>query len=159
MTSPPSPQPPAGQDWLLLTESPLDAGVALEWIGRAACGGEVAFVGVVRDHAEGRSGVTAVDYEAYEDQILPRMAELVAAARDRVPGLGAVCVWHRTGRLVVGEASVVVAVSSAHRAQAFEACRFVIDTLKEALPIWKHEHFEGGSGWSPAAHPVRPVAR
>lgn len=151
------PEAPEGDDWLLLTTAALDVGAALSWVERPDCGAGVGFVGNVRDHAEGREGVQAVDYEAYAEQVVPRLEELAVAARKRVPGLGRIAVWHRTGRLAVGEASVVVAVSSPHRAEAFEACRYLIDTLKETLPIWKHEHWESGSGWSPSAHPLRSV--
>jgi molybdopterin synthase catalytic subunit len=149
--------PPVGDDWLVLTEEPLDGTRALGWVGGERWGGVVGFFGVVRDHAEGRTGVVAVDYEAYEDQVLPRLADLATAARARVPGVGRIVLWHRTGRVVVGEASVAVVVSSPHRAEAFEACRWLIDTLKATLPIWKLEHWGGGSDWSPSAHPIRPV--
>ncbi|MGH9303317.1 MAG: molybdenum cofactor biosynthesis protein MoaE [Acidimicrobiales bacterium] len=159
MLTPIEQTPPPGDDWLALTDAPMDASRALEWVGRDWCGAVAAFVGVVRDHAEGREGVYAVDYEAYEDQILPRMAELARAVREHVSELGGVVLWHRTGRIELGAASVVVAVSSAHRAEAFEACRFLIDTLKETLPIWKHEHWDGGDGWSTAAHRLRSIAR
>jgi molybdopterin synthase catalytic subunit len=117
----------------------------------------VGFFGVVRDHADGRAGVTAVDYEAYEDQVVPRLAALAAAARARTPEIGRIVLWHRIGRLEVGEASVAVVVSTPHRAEAFDVSRYLIDTLKETVPIWKHEHWNGGVGWSPSAHPVRSV--
>jgi molybdopterin synthase catalytic subunit len=149
--------PPEGDDWLAVTEDPLDSGSALEWVGGERWGGVVGFFGVVRDHAEGRTGVVAVDYEAYEDQVVPRLVELAASARARVPEVGRIVLWHRTGRVAVGEASVAVVVSSPHRGEAFEACRFLIDTLKATLPIWKLEHWGGGSDWSPSAHPIRPV--
>jgi molybdopterin synthase catalytic subunit len=148
---------PEGDDWLLLTTAALDTAAALEWVERPDCGAGVGFVGNVRDHAEGREGVTAVEYEAYAEQVEARLVELAAAARSRVPALGRIAVWHRTGRLVVGEASVVVAVSAPHRAEAFDGCRFLIDTLKETLPIWKHEHWDEGSGWSPSSRPLRRV--
>ena len=150
-------EPPLGDDWVALTSGPLPAADALEWVGRERCGGVVGFFGVVRDHAEGRDGVTAVDYEAYEEQVVPRLQELAAAARARVPGIGRIVLWHRTGRLAVGETSVAVVVSTPHRAEAFEASRYLIDTLKETVPIWKQEHWEGGSGWSPSARPIRSV--
>jgi len=149
--------PPEGDDWLVLTEDRLDGTVALEWVGGERWGGVVGFFGVVRDHAEGRTDVVAVDYEAYDAEVVPRLAELAAAARARVPDIGRIVLWHRTGRVSVGEASVVVAVSSPHRAEAFEACRWLIDTLKATLPIWKLEHWGEGSDWSPSAHPIRSV--
>lgn len=150
-------EPPLGDDWLALTEEVLPSQRALEWVEGAAWGGVVGFFGVVRDNAEGRSDVVAVDYEAYDSQVVPRLAELAAAARARVPDLGRVVLWHRTGHLEVGETSVAVVVSAPHRAEAFEACRLLIDTLKATLPIWKLEHWAGGSGWSPSAHAVAEV--
>lgn len=153
----PFPEPREGDDWLLLTEAVLPNAQALEWVGGAEWGGVVGFFGVVRDHAEGRSGVIAVDYEAYESQVLPRLAELSAGARTRVPEVGRIVLWHRTGRLEVGETSVAVVVSAPHRAEAFEACRWLIDTLKTTVPVWKLEHWAEGSGWSPSAQPLRDV--
>jgi molybdopterin synthase catalytic subunit len=154
----PSPlQAPQGDDWLALTEAALPRAEALEWVEGERWGGVVGFFGVVRDHAEGRTGVIAVDYEAYDEQVLPRLVELAAAARSRLPELGRIVLWHRTGRLAVGETSVAVVVSAAHRAEAFEGCRFLIDTLKVTVPIWKLEHWSGGSGWSPSAHPLEDV--
>jgi molybdopterin synthase catalytic subunit len=151
------PDPPEGDDWLVLTEAVLPNARALEWVEGERWGGVVGFFGVVRDHAEGRTDVVAVDYEAYEEQVLPRLAALAAAARTRVPELGRIALWHRTGHLAVGQTSVAVVVSAPHRGEAFDACRYLIDTLKETLPIWKLEHWAGGSGWSPNAHAVEEV--
>jgi molybdopterin synthase catalytic subunit len=151
--------PPRGDDWLALSDGPLPRAEALEWVEGERWGGVVGFFGVVRDHAEGRTDVVAVDYEAYDEQVLPRLAELAAAARARVPDLGRIALWHRTGRLEVGETSVAVVVSAPHRAEAFDACRFLIDTLKETLPVWKLEHWAGGSGWSPSSHRLADVER
>ncbi len=141
----------------MLTTEPLDGTAALGWVEGERFGAVVGFFGVVRDHAEGRSGVVAVDYEAYDTQVLPRLAELAEAARRRVPALGRIAIWHRTGRLAVGETSVAIAVSSPHRAEAFDGCRFLIDTLKSTVPIWKLEHWDGGSDWSPSAHGIEDV--
>ncbi len=159
MTDQPSLQPPEGDDWLVLTEAVLPSARALEWVEGERWGGVVGFFGVVRDHAEGRTDVVAVDYEAYDTQVLPRLADLAAAARSRVPDLGRVVLWHRTGRLEVGATSVAVVVSAPHRGEAFDACRFLIDTLKATLPIWKLEHWAGGSGWSPSGQAVAEVDR
>jgi len=149
--------PPEGDDWLVLTDAPLESTDALAWARGEAWGGVVGFFGVVREHAEGRTGVVAVDYEAYTDQVLPRLAELAAGARAHASDVGRIALWHRTGRVALGEASVVVVVSAPHRGEAFDACRWLIDTLKATLPIWKLEHWEGGSGWSPSSHPIGPV--
>lgn len=110
-----------------------------------ADGASCTFVGVVRDENAGRR-VRFLEYEAYEEMALGQMQELAAEARRRWP-LGDVRLVHRLGRLEIGEASVAVAVASPHRAEAFEACRFLIDALKKQVPIWKKEHFEGGAVW------------
>ncbi|MGH9170227.1 MAG: molybdenum cofactor biosynthesis protein MoaE [Acidimicrobiales bacterium] len=149
--------PPSGADWLVLTGLVLDAAVALDWVGMPDCGGVVGFLGVVRDNAEGRTGVYAVEYEAYGAPVLRRLGELATAVRARVPMLGRVALWHRVGRVPLGETSVVVAVSAPHRAEAFDACRYLIDDLKVTLPIWKYEHWAGGQGWSPSAKALQPV--
>ena len=143
-----------GEDWLELTTEPLATARALAWAERPSCGAVACFVGKVRDHAEGRTGVLAIDYEAYTAQVLPRFEAIVEAARERWPALGRTVVWHRIGHIELGEASVVVVVSTPHRAEAFEACRFVIDTLKATVPIWKRETFEGGTDWSLASRPI-----
>jgi len=159
MTEPEPIDPPEGDDWLVLSDEVLSRATALEWVEGERWGGVVGFFGVVRDHAEGRTGVVAVDYEAYDEQVLPRLSELAVAARSRVPDLGRIVLWHRTGHLAVGETSVAVVVSAPHRGEAFDACRFLIDTLKATLPIWKLEHWAGGSDWSPSSHVVEEVKR
>lgn len=148
-----------GDNWLELTPEPLASERALAWVERPSCGAVACFVGTVRDHADGRTGVTAIDYEAYTLQVLPRFEALAASARERWTDLGRVVVWHRVGQVRLGEASVVVAVSTPHRAEAFEACRYLIDTLKATTPIWKRETWEGGTEWSPATRPVEPVPK
>lgn len=150
---------PERDDWLALTGEVLSSTSALEWAKGEHWGGVVGFFGVVRDHAEGRTDVVGVDYEAYEEQVIPRLAALAGAARCKVPDLGRIVLWHRTGYLAVGETSVVVVVSAPHRSEAFDACRFLIDTLKTTLPIWKLEHWAGGSGWSPSSHIVEDLGR
>ncbi len=148
-----------GDNWLELTTEPLGAERALAWAQRPSCGAVACFVGTVRDHAEGRTGVQVIDYEAYTSQVLPRFEAIASSARERWPDLARIVVWHRVGRVELGEVSVVVAVSTPHRAEAFEACRYVIDTLKATTPIWKRETWEGGTDWSPAARPVEPAPR
>src|SRR5439155_9456430 len=120
-------------------------------------GAVVVFLGVVRDHADGRTGVTNLTYEAYEEEAVAKLASVAAAAHERWPVIDRVALLHRTGDLALSEASVAVVVSSPHRAEAFEAARFCIDTLKETVPIWKREHWEGGSDWATRSHPVRAV--
>ncbi len=144
-------------DWLLLTESVLDVGVAYDWAVRPNCGAVVLFSGTVRDHAEGRDGVQHLTYEAYESQVLARFSEIVGEARSRWPGTGRVVIWHRTGQLGVEESTVITVVSAPHRAEAFEAGRFTIDALKESAPIWKHEVWAGGADWGTGAHVLAPA--
>lgn len=126
---------------------PLPVADALDWVITPGCGGNVAFTGTVRDHAEGRAGVEWLEYEAYETQAVAKMEAVAATARDKWPGLGRIVLLHRTGRLSVSEAAVLVAVSAPHRDDAFEAARFCIDTLKAEVPIWKKEHWSDGEDW------------
>ena len=152
--------PPNGRDdWVGITADTLPIGAAAAFVDRPDCGASVVFTGAVRDHSEGRPGVRCLEYEAYEEEVTPRLAAIAAEARTRWPSLGGLALLHRTGALGVGEASVVVAASAPHRAEAFEAARFCIDTLKATAPIWKRETWEGGDDWSTCAHPVSQVPR
>lgn len=146
-------QPPeSGDTWLGLTGDPLPVGAAYDWCVQPDCGAVVLFSGTVRDHAEGRDGVEHLTYEAYEEQVLPRFRAIADEARVRWPRTGRIVVMHRTGRLAVGESSVVVVVSAPHRPEAFDAARFAIDALKATAPIWKHEVWAGGEDWGLGAH-------
>ena len=109
------------------------------------------FVGVVRNENRGRA-VVRLEYEAYEEMALPLMHEIAAETRRRFP-VTLIHLVHRLGRLEIGEPSVAVAVSSPHRAEAFEACRFAIDALKARVPIWKKELYADGSAWLDEAAP------
>jgi molybdopterin synthase catalytic subunit len=120
---------------------------AVAWATRPDCGGLVLFSGTARDHAEGRPGVSRLEYEAYETQVVPRLGAVADEARSRWPAVGRIVLLHRTGVVDVGEAAVVVVVSAPHRAEAFEAARFCIDTLKRSVPIWKRETWAGGESW------------
>jgi molybdopterin synthase catalytic subunit len=144
---------PEGRDWTALTTERLPVDAATAWSVLPDCGAVVTFLGTVRDHAEGRSGVSGLTYEAYEEQVVPRLDAIVAEARARWD-LGRVALLHRTGRLVVTDCSVVVVVSAPHRAEAFEAARFCIESLKSTVPIWKSETWEGGSDWGTNAQEV-----
>ena len=123
-----------------------------------ADGAVLLFVGTVRNHNKGRK-VLYLEYEAYPEMAVAEMQKIEQEALTRF-AVSRVVLVHRTGRLEIGEASVVVAVASAHRADALDACRFVIDTLKARVPIWKKEVFEGGEVWiegageSPAGSPL-----
>lgn len=123
----------------------IDAGEAVRALKSGEDGAVVVFDGIVRNHTRGRRTRFLV-YEAYEEMALARMKELAAEA---VTGFAVrdVVLLHRLGQLEVGETSVLIAVASAHRA-AFEACRWLIDTLKRTVPIWKKEHFEDGAVWA-----------
>jgi molybdopterin synthase catalytic subunit len=149
--------PDHADEWLALTPDPLAVGEAYEWCVRGDCGAVVLFSGTVRDHAvdeEGvvRRGVGHLTYEAYDEQVVPKLAAIVEELRLRWPSAGRVVLWHRTGRIELGESSVVVAVASPHRPEAFAAARFAIDAVKASAPIWKHEEWEGGAGWGTGAH-------
>ena len=147
--------PPDGrEDWVGVTGDPLPLAAVALFVERPDCGGSVVFTGTVRDHSEGRPGVRSLEYEAYEEQVTPRLASIAAEARSRWPTAGRLALIHRTGLLAVGEASVVVAASAPHRDEAFEAARFCIDTLKATVPIWKKETWAGGEDWGTDATPV-----
>jgi molybdopterin synthase catalytic subunit len=126
---------------------PIDTEALVTEVGRPQAGATVLFVGTVRDHSEGKTGVTHLDYEVYEEMVQPKIAEVVNEALIKWPVL-AVAVEHRSGVVKLGEASVAVAVSSAHRADAFASAEFIIDELKKSAPIWKKEHWPGGAEWS-----------
>jgi molybdopterin synthase catalytic subunit len=151
------PPEPAADDWIELSEEELPTAAVMEWATLPNCGGVVCFAGVVRDTSEGRPGVKALTYEAYEEQAIVRLKEVAAEARRRWPDTVRLAMLHRTGRLELTEASVIVVASAPHRAQAFEAARYCIDTLKETVPIWKAEDWEGGTDWALGEHPIRPV--
>jgi molybdopterin synthase catalytic subunit len=130
-----------------LTDQPLPIAEASAWAVLARCGAVVTFSGTARDHSEGRPDVARLEYEAYEEQVVPRLAAIAAEARTRWPELGRVALLHRVGEVPIGEAAVVVVVSAPHREAAFEAARFGIDTLKATVPIWKREAWAGGRSW------------
>ncbi len=128
-----------------LIRDPIFAPEILKSVGSDRAGALVTFDGRVRNHSQGR-GVLYLYYEAYPEMALRELEKIVGEARRRWE-LEGVAVTHRLGRLEIGESSVFVAVSSPHRGEAFEACRFVIDTLKSTVPIWKKEYFEDGEVW------------
>ncbi|MGA2650242.1 MAG: molybdenum cofactor biosynthesis protein MoaE [Terracidiphilus sp.] len=129
-----------------LTREPIDAENLIEAAKRGEDGAVVIFDGIVRNHTRGRQTLH-LDYEAYEEMAEKQMRELAAEARKRF-GVRHVTIVHRLGRLLVGETSVLIVVASAHRAAAFEACRWLIDTLKKTVPIWKKETFVDGAVWA-----------
>ncbi len=141
----------AGDTRIGLTADPLSVGALHDWAVHPRCGAVVVFSGVVRDHAEGRDGVERLEYEAYTEQVEPRLGAIVDELRVRWPDVVRVALEHRVGPCELGEPTVVAAVSSPHRPDAFAACRFAIDALKASVPIWKREIWDGGEDWALAA--------
>jgi len=130
-----------------LINEPLSVADAYAFVTDPAAGAAVVFTGNVRNHSEGRE-VAGLEYEAYVEQAHPQLAALAEQTAQKWPEALAVWVAHRVGSLQIGECSVVVAVSAAHRAQAFEAARFCIDELKATVPIWKREQWaDGDAHW------------
>ena len=143
-----------GSDLFLLTREPLDPQALVGLVSRDDCGAVALFYGVVRDNSEGRT-VARLDYEAQESMALRKLREAGADTKQRYPMIGEIGVWHRIGRLEIGETSLLVAVSSGHRQEAIEACHWAVDRVKEIVPIWKKEIWrEGGGAWA-AGHAVQ----
>ena len=153
---PPQP-PPDGCDWTGVTAHPLPVAEASAWAVLPRCGAVVSFAGTVRDHAEGRTGVTLLEYEAYEEQAGPRLAAVAEQARARWPVLGRLVLLHRVGALALTEVAVLVVASAPHRDEAFAAARWCIDTVKRTVPVWKRETWDGGVDWGTCAHEVAAV--
>jgi molybdopterin synthase catalytic subunit len=147
-----SPRPPDEQDWIALSAAPLPVEAVLGWVSRPDCGGVVVFCGTVRDFSDGRPGVTSLEYEVYPEEAVARLEQVAESTRRRWPVVGRLALLHRVGRLAVGETSVVVATSTPHRAEAFDAARYCIDTLKHTVPIWKRETWAGGTDWGVCSH-------
>ena len=148
LDSPPATEPfwltherlePHAQTLVGLVSGPQNGAVAL-------------FYGVVRNENEGR-GVLRLEYDAYESMALKKMREAARDTKERFPAISEVGVWHRIGLLEIGETSLLVAVSSPHRREAFDACHWAVDRIKEIVPVWKKEFFEGGAVWV-EGHPV-----
>jgi MoaE-MoaD fusion protein len=129
-----------------IVREPINAQAVLAQLKQPADGAAIIFDGVVRNNTRGRRTLY-LDYEAYEAMALTQMEALAAEARTRF-GVRAVSIIHRLGRLQIGETSVLIVVASAHRGAAFDACRWIIDTLKKTVPIWKKEYFEDGVVWA-----------
>lgn len=138
--------------WAEICEVPLPLEDAIAWATRPDCGAVVTFCGTVRDFSEGRSNVSALEYEAYAGTAERRMTEVADEARSRWPGVRRVALLHRVGTLGVSEVAVVVVVSAPHRDEAFAASRFCIETLKESVPIWKRETWVDGRDWGVEHH-------
>jgi molybdopterin synthase catalytic subunit len=129
----------------LITAAVLDLGAVVRLVEGPGTGGVTTFLGLVRDHNQGRR-VTHLIYDAYEPLAERALARIVDEAVEQWPSV-ALAIHHRIGRLAIGEASVAIAAASPHRADAFAACRYAIERIKQIVPIWKHEYFEGGDVW------------
>jgi molybdopterin synthase catalytic subunit len=130
-----------------VTAAPLDLQALTAEVARDASGdGAIAsFIGLVRDHNQGRA-VTFLEYEAYEPLAVRALYRILEEARAAWPATR-LAVHHRIGRLDIGEASIIIVAASPHRGDAFAACRYTIERVKQIVPIWKHEHFDGGEVW------------
>ncbi len=128
-----------------ITAAPLDAAAVAAAVAGHGDGAVATFVGLVRDHNAGRQ-VLWLDYEAYAPLAVKAFERIAGEAAERWPA-ARLAIHHRTGRIEIGDASVVIAAASPHRADAFAACRYAIERIKQIAPIWKHEHFAGGEVW------------
>lgn len=128
-----------------ITHERLDRDALVAAVSHPGVGGIVIFEGVVRDNARGKQ-VRYLEYDVYPEMAVQQIREIVAEAEQRW-GVERVAVAHRVGRLEIGEASVIIAVASPHRGEAFDACRYIIDTLKTTVPIWKKEVATNGEEW------------
>jgi molybdopterin synthase catalytic subunit len=136
----------AGADIYRVVTEPLSPEAIAAEVDDPGAGGIVIFSGVVRNETGGRP-VKFLEYEAHAPMAEAKMREIGESLRGRWSGVKRVAMLHRIGRLEIGEASVLIAVSAAHRGDAFDACRYAIDTLKRTVPVWKKEHFEDGEVW------------
>ena len=145
---------------IAVTSQPLQLESLVGLVSTSGGFGAIAsFVGVVRNQNQNRV-VTHLEYEAYEPLAVKALEQIRREAAERWPGVP-LAVHHRIGRLEIGEASIVIAAASAHRADAFAVCRYVIERVKQIVPIWKHEFFEGGEVWieGATANPTDEAAR
>jgi molybdopterin synthase catalytic subunit len=146
-------------DLFTITDKPLDVQAAIEAVSAPGCGAIATFIGTVRDHNVGRK-VEWLDYEAFAPLAVKSFERIADEARERWPEIR-LAIHHRTGRVAIGEASVVIGAASPHRADAFAAARYAIERIKQITPIWKHEHFDGGEVWieGATADPLDESAR
>jgi molybdopterin synthase catalytic subunit len=147
---------PSGPNHVELIRTPIDTAALSALVRAPGDGATVTFDGFVRDHTKKRRTLY-LEYEAYESMALAKLQEIASELHNKF-AIDRVAIVHRLGRLEIGETSVFIAVSAAHRAPAFEACRYAIDTLKRTVPIWKKEYFEDGSVWADGEMPAVPTA-
>jgi molybdopterin synthase catalytic subunit len=144
----------AHEDLFELVQAPIDVSALRQMVRGAEDGATVIFDGFVRNESHGRA-TKYLEYEAYEPMALGKMREIGAQLHNSF-AIHRVAIVHRLGRLEIGETSVAIAVSAPHRAAAFDACRYAIDTLKKTVPIWKKEYFEDGAVWADGELPPAP---
>src|SRR5258708_2766558 len=147
---------PIHDDLYKLVRDPIEVDSLVRHVRAPEDGAIVTFDGFVRNQSHNRPTLY-LDYEAYESMALAKMREIAAQLHEKF-AIHRVAIVHRLGRLEIGETSVFIAVSAPHRAAAFEACRFAIDTLKRTVPIWKKEFFADGAVWADGELPPAPVA-
>src|ERR1700737_588894 len=145
---------PVSPDLILLVHEPIDLSALIRHVRTDNDGAVVTFDGCVRNQSHGRATLY-LDYEAYESMALAKIRKIAAEIHSKF-SIDRVAIAHRLGRLEIGETSVFIAVSAPHRAAAFDACRFAIDTLKRTVPIWKKEYFEDGAVWADGELPPLP---
>lgn len=137
-------------DLIHITANKIDTRACIDRMTFSGCGGIVNFVGTVRNQTKGRK-VLRLEFEAYEKMAIKEMQKIADTAKKQF-GVEEILIHHRTGVVPIGEEAVVIVVASPHRKEAFQACEFCIDTLKQTVPIWKKEFFEDGEVWV-SAHP------
>ena len=134
-----------------IKDTALNTNECIQFVHNSGAGGHVVFIGTVRDMTSGKR-VVRLEFESYVPMAIKEMKRICAQINDQWPEVIGISMHHRVGSLDIGEIPVVIAISSAHRNVAFQACQYAIDTLKETVPIWKKEIFEDGEVWV-AAHP------
>ena len=135
---------------VIISENPLDVGVVYRQASSGSAGAVDVFIGTVRDVTKGKK-VLRLEYEAYQSMAIKEMHKIASETLTKWP-VRNIVIHHRVGTLEIGDPAVVIAVSTPHRHDSFDACRYVIDTLKQSVPIWKKEVFEDGEVWV-SAHP------
>ena len=141
-------------DLFRVTHDALDGQMLADLVRRDDAGAIALFYGVVRNHNEGKT-VSHLEYEAHESMALRKLAEVAQMTKSQFPEIAAVGAWHRIGSLKIGDASLLVAVSSAHRREAFDSCHWAVDRIKETVPVWKKEYGPDGSFWL-EGHAIEP---
>src|ERR1700747_1271875 len=147
---------PSSDNLISLVHESIDAHALVDYVRTGGDGAIVTFDGCVRNQSHGRRTLY-LEYEAYESMALAKIGQIAGEVHTKFQ-IDRIAIAHRLGRLQIGETSVFIAISAPHRAAAFEACRFAIDTLKRTIPIWKKEYFEDGAVWADGELPPTPVA-